>query len=181
MYSFDGAIWIIEEIMGDWHAYYAKHSAAAGGEGIVAIVDGRPAGGLVYYQVDLGGAALGVIYYVAVRPEHRGGGIGKILVLSAEELMDVDLYVATLQSSNTSSRRMFSSICYREYTWDKLTAISRRLAEVIYRATCSYEDDIVMIKGSVEEVGLSRGALRKARSVWDKICYKPWLMKRGVT
>ncbi len=160
--------------MGWWHAYYAGHSRSVGGRGLVLEARGNRLGSVVFYEAKLGSTTLGVIYYVAVKPHYRGQGLGKILVLSAEELMNPDLYVSTLQSNNTPSRKMFESICYKPYTWSKLEDLSPMLAEAIYRSTCSYEDDLVMIKGSIGEVRLSRDSLKRARRIWDITCYKPW-------
>ena len=165
---------VIREVMGRWHAYYAEHSRSVGGRGLVLEERGNRLGSVVFYEAKLGSITLGVIYYVAVKPRYRGQGLGKILVLSAEELMNPDLYVSTLQSSNMPSRKMFESICYKPYTWSQLEEFSSMLAEAIYRSTCSYEDDLVMIKGGISGVRLDGDSLKRARRIWDIACYKPW-------
>ncbi len=160
--------------MGWWHAYYAEHSKSIGGRGLILEAGGYIQGSVIFYEAGLGSVTLGVIYYVSVRPQYRGSGLGKILVLSAEELMDSDLYVSTLQSRNISSRKMFESLCYRPYTWSQLEGFSTTLSEVIYRSTCSYEDDLVVVKGDLQGLRFDRKDLKRARRIWDIACYKPW-------
>ncbi len=173
----DHAVGIVARIMGRRHGYYASSSSRIGARGLVALVNGDPAGSVVFYRVNTS-TSIGVIYYVAVDPRYRGRGIGKILVLSAEEEMNADLYVATLVSSNKASFRMFKSLCYTPYTWEELEKMGNIVAEVIYRSTCSYEDDLVMIKGVIEYSKLGEEDLRKALKIWEESCYKPWLMQR---
>ncbi len=172
------AVKVIDEVMGKWHAYYASQAGALEGVGLVAIVDGRVAGSAIGYLVDAS-PPLGVVYYVAVREEFRGLMLGRILILSLEEVLDsARLYVATMQSGNKRSIRTFKSLCYKIYTWRELEEADEDLAEYIYRSTCSYEDDIVAVKGVLEGAKPSRGALEEARRIWEETCYKPWLLWR---
>ena len=163
--------------MGRRHGYYASSSRRIGARGLVALVDGDPAGSVVFYKVNTR-TSIGVVYYVAVDPRYRGRHIGKILVLSAEEEMNTDLYVATLVSSNKASYKMFRSLCYTPYTWEELEKVDDVVAEVIYRATCSYEDDLVMIKGVIKNGALGENDVEETLKIWDEACYKPWLMQR---
>jgi len=163
--------------MGHWHAYYASQAKTLDGIGLVALVDGRVAGSTIGYLVNAS-PTLGVVYYVAVREEFRGLMLGKILILSLEEVLGgAQLYVATMQSRNKRSMKTFASLCYKLYKWSELEEVDEDLAEYIYRSTCSYEDDIVAVKGRLD-VKPARNALEAAMSIWEEACYKPWLVWR---
>jgi len=176
-----GAVRIVERVMGEYHAYYAAWAARAGG-GLVARVGGRPAGAVVYYQAGLPGATLGVVYYVAVLPEFRGLGLGRVLVASAEEAMvGSHAYVATTTDSNAASKRLFRSMGYTVESWEGLEArLGPVAAEALRLATCAYEDDIVMVRE--EEPGalhrLAPESLGAAQGYWEKLCLRPWLERR---
>jgi len=174
---------IISYVMGEYHGYYAGWAARTCGDGLVAKVNGKPAGAAIYYRVRGDGRSIGVIYYVAVLREYRRMGLGRILVASAEEALGgVDVYVATTTESNVASRRLFSSMGYKVESWDALEAeASPAVAEALYLAACAYEDDIVMYKeawrGALK--GLGAAALKAAHEAWDEVCLKPYVLRRA--
>ncbi len=175
--DWDEALRMVKSVMGWWHGYYAKASRAIGARGLVLKVDGDSIGSTIYYSIKLPSLSIGVVYYVVVRREYRGRGYGKILVSSAEELMEpVDLIVATINGDNRSSISMFNSLSYKLYKWDELYEINGSLSDAIYRVTCSYEDDIVAIKTSLDisEVKFNQSDMEESMKVWDTACYRPW-------
>ncbi len=172
---------IIRDVMGDYHAYYAAWAARSGG-GLVARACGRPAGSVVYYRAELPEAVLGVVYYVAVRPQFRGLGLGRILVASAEEVMEgSDAYVATTTDDNIASQKLFRSLGYTVEAWEGLESrLGPAATEAIYLSTCAYEDDIVMTRE--EKPGALRAitaeSLEEAQRHWDNLCLRPYLLRR---
>ena len=116
-------------------------------------------------------------YYVVVARGHRGRGLGKVLVTSAEELCGADVYLATTTEDNVASRRMFRSLCYAEYAWSRLeTLYGWDVVDELVRLTCGYEDDVVMVRpakklGELAEALKAHGA---PDEVWERVCYEPW-------
>lgn len=145
---------------------------------------GKPVASAVVYLADLGSVKLGVMYYVAVEKRWRGKGLGKVLVLSAEEAMGLrgaSGYVATTTIDNRASMSLFSSLGYAVLSWD---AIGRRYGwravENLVRATCGYEDDVAMVKPVGMKLGrllelISAASKRRVSRLWSRICYRPWL------
>ncbi|MET1159610.1 MAG: GNAT family N-acetyltransferase [Thermoprotei archaeon] len=169
---------IIEESMGWYHSYYASSCLEYGVcRALVARDNGRDIGITVYYTVPTQPIRLVVIYYVAVAPEYRGLGIGKALVLSVEHLNSGSGFIATTQSNNTVSRRLFKNLGYQEYFFDELDWDT---ALFIEKLTCAYEDDIVFYKDTVslDEIASVESNRELAEELWDKICYEPWLRLR---
>ncbi len=181
--DWDKALSIVRSEMGWWHEYYARASRVIGALGLVLRVNGRDAGSVIYYKVTLPSLSIGVIYYVVVKSKYRGMSYGKILVASAEELLQpVDMVVATISGGNKASIAMFESMAYRLYSWEELDSVNSGLSEVIYRVTCSYEDDIVAIKTSLDLTKLKPGSLDidESMRIWDLACYTPWRrLKKG--
>ncbi len=111
---------------------------------LVAEVNGRIAGVAEVYTTRVGGyGKVGVVYFLAVRKEYRGMGIGKKLVLEAEELFRREkctYSAASTVESNRASQGLFRSLGYSLFRkgsrvyWDLVEALS------------AYEDDVVMVK-----------------------------------
>ncbi len=173
---------IIEEEMGWLHSYYAVESVRRGlSKTLVAFIDNVPVGVGVYYVINGGFVRVCVHYYIVVRREYRGRGLGKILVTSIEEInRRVHGFIATTTYENLISRKLFSSLGYSEYTWDYVEEVLgyKALREIL-RATCGFEDDLIMVKsGNLSPLELLR-LLSNERDVirflWENICWKPWL------
>lgn len=175
---------IIHDTMGWYHTYYARTAVEAGvAQAIVAYMDREPIGVEVYYKVSLGEITMCNHYYVAVKPEQQGKHIGKILVTSVEELCwnQVDMLTATTTEDNYPARKLFRSLQYHEYTWEKLEQeIGYKNAYKLIQAACAHEDDLIHIKPT--KIGiqqliskLKQVKLRIPWKAWNEICYQPWL------
>ncbi len=177
---------VIGDVMGERDSYYALEAlnTVEGSVGLVLEHDGRVVGAVAAYPARGEGEAplLGVIYYVAVYPKYWGRGYGKILVASAEEILedsvDVDLFVSTIDSSNERSISLFKSLDYRVYGLEEASSKwgwSPVLG--LLHAACSYEEDLIALKGiSIDE---KIGAITEDsyREVWWHACYKPWIRR----
>ncbi len=167
--------------MGEYHAYYANASRVLGAKGLIAKINGRVAGSTIFYRIE-GPLSLGVIYYVAVYPEFQGNSIGKVLVLSAEEVLgDVDVYLATIEKENVVSQRLFSSLGYILVDMNSLYLRDSSLTKALKMAACAYEDDVAALKSVKVDVNSTinmlkiKDMIRVIKKVWKKGCYKPWL------
>ncbi|MEZ0249174.1 MAG: GNAT family N-acetyltransferase [Thermoproteus sp.] len=154
---------------------YAKAVVVDGiGDVVVAFLAGKSVAAEVYYRIKLA-APLCVHYYVAVLEGYRGRGIGKALVGAVERLCNAEAYAATTTEDNRAARALFSSLGYRGYLWDELDP---RVRDVLLKATCGYDDDMVYIKGlSPSELAASRG---DADAFNLKECYLVWLGRRAL-
>ncbi|MCX8185123.1 MAG: GNAT family N-acetyltransferase [Sulfolobales archaeon] len=177
---------LVEKTMGMWQAHYASTCFNQKICRSLAIASEKLLGVVLFYTAQLElDRSLGVIYYVVVREEYRGRGFGKVLVSSAEYLLEdagVDLVVATARSENTPSRNLFNSLGYSEIS---LHAIEEIYGELLTKLTCGYEDDLVFFKNmraSLTEV-LSvlslESNLKKIEELWYTLCYRPWREMRS--
>jgi ribosomal protein S18 acetylase RimI-like enzyme len=185
----DLAVSLVRKIMGRYHGYYAKESRRLNARGLVLFVDGHAVWSTVIYEIK-DSINIGVIYYVVVEKEFRGKGLGKILVLSAEEVLSSDkneiIFLATISRKNIASIKMFESLGYAIINLDDLYDERPILYEVIKKATCGYEDDIAALKvigTSFERALLLLEEMKPyAERAWRKACYMPWLesLRRGL-
>ncbi len=174
---------IIGSEMGFLHSYYAVESVKNGwARTVVAFLDDTPIGVGIYYNI---GPEICVHYYIVVTKSYRGLGVGKILVSSIEELnKNSTIFLATTREDNHASRRLFRSLGYIEYTWDYLEEKAGfKTVREIMRATCSFDDDLVMVKASSDDsLSLLARYVWKRREtvlkVWRDICWKPWIRLR---
>ena len=108
-------------------------------------------------------------------------GLGKILVASIEEInKEVNGFIATTTLENRISRKLFGSLGYSEYTWDYLERIlGYKAFREILRATCGFEDDLIMVKSEatspLELLSLLSNERKVIRILWENICWRPWL------
>lgn len=169
---------LLKDAMGDWHAYYAMEALRSGvANHLVALIDDRPAGAVIYYNLPTveGGQAT-VVYYVVVADWARNEYVGRALVLSVEEVTDSQAYMATIAGGNEPSIRMFKSIGYDVVTYQEVeAAYGHRVLRKITRAACGYEDAYIAYKppGKGLEV-LSKLDWPSVELVFQKICYEPW-------
>jgi GNAT superfamily N-acetyltransferase len=151
----------------------AKYARAVVEDGIgdvaVAYVGGEPAAALVFYEIKLA-APLCVHYYVAVSSKFRRRGLAKLLITSAEARCRAPAYAATTEEDNTAALALFAGLGYRAYRWREL---DRRTRVVLLKATCGYDDDVILIKGiSPRELAADEG---DAEEFNRRECYLVWL------
>jgi len=177
---------VIRASMGRWHHHFARSVRDLGGLVLDLVLSGRVVGQSVVYTLDLGSGTFGVVYYIAVLPQYRGRGLGRILLASSEEIlagMSSKYIVATISGDNTPSIRLFASMGYQLYGWDQIAGeCGWGAAELIRMATCGYEDDIVAVKGvNGQQIlpDLCSVDGRRAKRWWRSACLKPWLDLRG--
>lgn len=172
----------IEKSMSWFHSYYATSCIESGVCRALIAYDSGVVGVGVFYVVHE--IYVGVIYYIAVSPRHRGRGVGKIVLASIEEILDSEntkIFIATTKRENIASRKMLIDLGYEEIGMEK---ISKDLEEVITMMTCSYEDDLLYVKQNGIDVQKFLTILTKANAtraiedIWRKICYAPWVRLR---
>ncbi|NPA96341.1 MAG: GNAT family N-acetyltransferase [Crenarchaeota archaeon] len=170
--------------MGWWHRYYAEAVARSSiGTWLCLRVGNRLAGATILYTIPLK-PSIGVIYYIAVHEDLERRGLGKVLLASSEEILELRgcrIFVASTTVDNDGSRKLFRSMGYREILVDELFAAEPNATELLVRALCSFEDDVVMLKGCEvnELLELLKRNRAVIRGIWRRICYEPWLRMRG--
>ncbi|HIP57116.1 MAG TPA: GNAT family N-acetyltransferase [Ignisphaera aggregans] len=176
---------LIEDSMGWWHGYYAKACFRANVCKCISLsIDGECVGVGLYYVLNTK-PVIGVVYYIAVIPRLRGRGLGKVLLASIEHLMEeerVEMSIATSALDNENAIRLFKSMGYAILEWSELAErLGYDVYELLLKATCGYEDDVVMIKsfkgGRLDKVLtdlVNSRNIRTANRVWYTICYEPW-------
>ncbi len=142
---------LIRDIFPSWHAYYAE-KAIHNHKILVAKVNDEIVGFIQFKIVDLR-VKVGHIYYMGVKPEYRGRGIGKALVMRAEEYMrsEVECFIASTQEDNIPVLRLFRKLGYSCTTWRDAYKILKKLGadledeyDLMWRI---YDyDDIVLLK-----------------------------------
>lgn len=176
---------IVGDSLSQFHAYYASICIELGRCSAVRCRDGNGVVGVgVFYVIDVKPISIGVIYYVAVERRFRGYGIGKAIVTSIEELMNmrgVGFYVATTRLNNIASRKMLEELNYIGISLEKIDINVRKIIEEL---TCAYEDEVIYIKSSNNSVKqfldtiLDKTNHRKIKELWSVICYSPWIKLR---
>jgi L-amino acid N-acyltransferase YncA len=135
----------------------------------VAYMGGAAVGAEIFYAVELAAAAC-VHYYVAVVPEYRGRGVASFLVKKVEELCGAGVYMATTTGDNAAAIRLFRRLGYVGYRWGELPRGAR---EVLLKATCGYDDDVLLIKGNDPLAVAARA--QDVERLWRETCLKPYL------
>ncbi len=180
-----GAAKIVEDVMGWWHGYYARAAIKKlrSSVGLVAKVNGSPAGAAIGFAAEGEGPTVGVVYYIVVLRGYRGKGIGKALLSRLENELarrGAELFIATIEEGNTASKGLFTSLGYtvlsiseaeKRFGWEAL--------EALLHAACSYEEEYIAVK-ELTGVGSMLKCLRVGayREVWWRACYEPWLELR---
>ncbi len=155
--------------------------------GLIAYLNNDVAGVGVYYSVNSSPKNVGVIYYVAVKVNYRGLGVGKSLIASMEELLQLSnthIYLATTRYDNKVVRGILSKLGYSEMELKSLG----QLSEVVRKLTCGYDDDLLYIKfqNAIPEIIKSSelefltipSNLNLINKLWRSICYDVWLSRR---
>lgn len=153
---------------------------------IVVYQDHTPLGIGLYYNIPLRRTSqyVTIIYYVAVTKRKQGRNLGKVIVSSIEELnRDAQAFVATTKTNNVASIKMFTSLGYVTKHASRLYEnMKPYLVDKLVRATCSYEDDVFLVKTVNKDATLSKLIElldeETIASIWEKICYNPWLKLR---
>lgn len=113
-------------------------------EVIVAVYEGEVVGVAELYITRAEGyGKLGVISFIAVDERYRRRGIGRELVLYAEQWFrskKCQYGAASTRSTNTASIRLFSSLGYELH--ERGDPVFEKLEPPLY----AYEDDLIMLK-----------------------------------
>mgnify|MGYP000188546932 CR=1 FL=1 len=174
---------IIEETMGSYHAYYARIALETGiARALITYLNREPIAIEVYYIVSPGIKIL-IHYYIAVKPQYQHKHVAKMLIASTEYLHEnqVEALIATSTLDNKPARKMFTSLQYHEYTWERLAEeIGYENTYTLIQTACAHEDDLIFIKPAQTSIQqlmnrLQKLELRTPWKTWNKICYKPWL------
>ncbi|MCU7787299.1 GNAT family N-acetyltransferase [Pyrobaculum sp. 3827-6] len=136
---------------------------------IVAIAEGQPAAAEIYYLVELAKPTC-VHYYIAVAPHHRRRGIATQLVKTVEQLCGAPVYMATTTLDNQAATALFTKLGYTPYQWRE---IPRHARETLLKATCGYDDDILLIKGAHPTEAARHTP--EVETLWRETCYKPYI------
>lgn len=175
--------------MGWWHGYYAKACFRANVCKCISLnIAGRCVGVGLYYVLNTR-PMIGVVYYIVIAPRFRGQGLGKVLLASIEHLMEeegAELSIATSALDNENAIRLFKSMGYAVLEWDELVQrVGYDVYELLLRATCGYEDEVVMIKSFKRDQFdktlsdlINNRNIRTANRVWYIVCYEPWRRAR---
>ena len=125
---------MIEEIFPNWHAYYAI-KALKNHRLLIAVNEkGKIIGFIEYKIVCSNSVKIGHIYYMGVKNEYRGHGVGTKLVLEAErELINnsVDCIIAATQEDNEPVIRIFTKLGYLVTNWRTAYKIIKKLGAEI--------------------------------------------------
>ena len=181
--SLDHCMHIIESALSPWNAYYARSAVESGVASYAALLlDSQTVGCAVFYHLETR-PRIGVVYYIAIHPSVQGRGLGKVLLASVETLLEMrgcSIFVATTREDNAASRALFRSMNYVEERIDSIYHLSPRAAENMVRALCSFEDDLVMYRGSTLQtlIRAFEKCGKACRDVWYRICYLPWARSR---
>ncbi|ABL87666.1 GCN5-related N-acetyltransferase [Pyrobaculum islandicum DSM 4184] len=140
-----------------------------GSNAVTVYIDGEPVGAEVFYAVRLAEMTC-VHYYIVVAPKHRRRGIATSLVRYVEGLCGASTYLATSAIDNVAVARLFEKLGYARHAWRELPPSVR---EVLLKATCGYDDDVLYIKGGKpEEIAAYTGDVEV---LWRETCLKPYL------
>ena len=140
-----------------------------GSGAVVAYMGGEAVGAEIFYLVDLA-TTVCVHYYVAVVSEYRRRGVASFLVKKVEELCGAGVYMATTTEDNTAALRLFRRLGYAEYRWSELPRGAR---EVLLKATCGYDDDVLLVKGG-DPVAVATHT-QDVERLWRETCLRPFL------
>jgi L-amino acid N-acyltransferase YncA len=162
------------EIIGIYYKGPVKYARAVlerwpGSGAVVAYMGGVAVGAEIFYAVELATTAC-VHYYVAVVPKYRRRGVASFLVKKVEELCGAGVYVATTTEDNAAALRLFRRLGYVGYRWGELPRGAR---EVLLKATCGYDDDVLLIKDG-DPVAVAACA-QDVERLWRETCLKPFL------
>ncbi len=185
--NFDLAVEIIGNTMGEYHKYYAKASKDLNSRGLVALLDGKLVGSVIFYKVSKS-LDIGVIYYIGVIKSFRNKGYGKVLLASAEELLSQGskriLYMATISKGNESSVRLFRSMGYKIINLNKSINIEPKVLNIMKKLACAHEDEYAALKvegvNFIEALNHLKEFKSLAKYTWKIICYIPWLRSLGL-
>ncbi len=119
---------LISECFSSWHAYYAKRGLK-NHDIIIAELADKIIGFVEFKVVDIG-IPIGHIYYMCVKREYRGRGIGKNLLTKCEEILfkrNVRAIIATTQEYNVPVKKLFRKFGYLIIDWKTAYKILKNL------------------------------------------------------
>ncbi|MEM0341042.1 MAG: GNAT family N-acetyltransferase [Acidilobaceae archaeon] len=167
---------ILAKGFGPYHFSFIKSSANYGARVLLALAEDIPAGAVIGFTA----FDMGVVYYIYVEERFRGLGVGKTLILSLEEIfesMGTKVFVASTVFSNKTSMRLFESLGYELIPIELLEEKSPVVAEKIKKVACMEDDDVLMVKPSLQELqrSLLKVNSKDVVKMWIAQCYKPWI------
>ena len=143
----------------------------------VAMVGEEAVGAEVFYGLPARPYSMCVHYYVATAEGWRRRGIASALVAHVEGICGAQLYLATTRLDNEPAMRLFTSLGYDAVSWDELP---RGLADVLLRATCGYDDDVLLAKPSKLLDALLDADHAEIARFHRRECYAVWRATRGL-
>ena len=174
------ALKIIGERLGEYHAYYAEVAATSPyGSWLCLELQGSVIGSSIVYVLPTD-PTVGVVYYIALSKGFESKGLGKVLLASSEEILEMrgcKAFIASTTLDNIKSISLFKSMGYAAITIDEIyDAMDHRDVDLLLRALCSYEDDVVFIKGMDLDaiIDVIEKSSKRVAKLWRKICYEPW-------
>ncbi len=156
---------------------YAETAVVDGWASVAVAIAGEDAvGAEVFYGLSARPYSICVHYYVATVEGWRRRGIASALVAHVEDVCGAQLYLATTRLGNEPAVRLFTSLGYRAVPWDELP---RDLADVLLRATCGYDDDVLLAKPSERLEALLGADHAEIARFHMRECYAVWRSMRG--
>lgn len=137
--------------------------------GLVVYKTGRPAGAEIFYKVDLTQPTC-VHYYLIVVPHFRRQGVATYLVNKVEEICGAEVFLATTTVENIAAVGLFKKVGYMVYRWSELP---RKARDVLLKATCGYDDDMLFAKG-IKPTDVAKPTA-EVQKLWRETCLLPYL------
>ncbi|MFN3803551.1 MAG: GNAT family N-acetyltransferase [Pyrobaculum sp.] len=136
--------------------------------GLVVYKTGRPAGAEIFYRVDLAQPTC-VHYYLIVAPQFQRQGVATYLANKVGEICGAEVFLATTTVENMAAVGLFKKLGYMVYRWPELP---RKVRDVLLKATCGYDDDILFIKGA-EPTQVAKPTA-EVQKLWRETCLLPY-------
>ena len=142
----------------------------------VARANGEVVGAEVFYWLSARPYRICVHYYIATAAEWRRRGVARALITRVEDVCEGHFHLATTWRDNSAAIGLFTSLGYSAVPWE---ALSRDLADVLLRATCGYDDDVLLVKSSIQLSALLSADTSEISKFHRRECYAVWRAMRG--
>jgi len=134
---------LISSSLSEFDSYYALKNLK-NSQLILEYINGEPIG---FTELKQWGK-IGIIFYLGVLPKFRGRGIGKKLILRAENVFrekGLEFSLASTRSWNKPAMKMFESLGYKFFNIDNVSD------KIVYILN-AYDDNTVVCKELVKGV-----------------------------